>query len=41
IKNTDIADELELPPVKIHCSILAEDASKAAIADYKSKREAK
>lgn len=41
IKNTDVADELELPPVKIHCSILAEDAIKAAIADYKSKREAK
>ena len=41
IKNTDIADELELPPVKIHCSILAEDEIKAAIADYKSKREAK
>ncbi|EBP0009787.1 Fe-S cluster assembly scaffold IscU [Salmonella enterica] len=41
IKNTDIADELELPPVKIHCSILAEDAIKAAIADYKSKLEAK
>ncbi|HGS7530337.1 TPA: Fe-S cluster assembly scaffold IscU [Klebsiella pneumoniae] len=41
IKNTDIADELELPPVKIHCSILAEDAIKAAIADYISKREAK
>lgn len=41
IKNTDIADELELPPVKIHCSILAEDAIKAAIADYKSKREEK
>ncbi|MEF5122226.1 Fe-S cluster assembly scaffold IscU [Escherichia coli] len=39
IKNTDIAEELELPPVKIHCSILAEDAIKAAIADYKSKRE--
>ncbi|MEW5026426.1 Fe-S cluster assembly scaffold IscU, partial [Klebsiella pneumoniae] len=37
IKNTDIADELELPPVKIHCSILAEDAIQAAIADYKSK----
>ena len=35
IKNTDIAEELELPPVKIHCSILAEDAIKAAIADYK------
>lgn len=41
IKNTDIADELELPPVKIHCSILAEDAIKAAIADYKRKREVK
>ena len=37
IKNTQIADELALPPVKIHCSILAEDAIKAAIADYKSK----
>lgn len=36
IKNSDIAAELELPPVKIHCSILAEDAIKAAIADYKS-----
>lgn len=41
-KNTDIiVDALELPLVKIHCSILAEDAIKAAIADYKSKREAK
>ncbi|PAJ74302.1 Fe-S cluster assembly scaffold IscU [Pseudoalteromonas sp. NBT06-2] len=38
IKNTDITAELELPPVKIHCSILAEDAIKAAITDYKSKR---
>lgn len=38
IKNTDIAEELALPPVKIHCSILAEDAIKAAIADYKSKK---
>lgn len=38
IKNTDIAQELALPPVKIHCSILAEDAIKAAISDYKSKR---
>lgn len=37
IKNTDIAEELALPPVKIHCSILAEDAIKAAIADYKAK----
>ncbi|MEW6313426.1 MAG: Fe-S cluster assembly scaffold IscU [Pseudomonadota bacterium] len=37
IKNTQIADELALPPVKIHCSILAEDAIKAAIADYKKK----
>lgn len=39
IKNTDIAEELALPPVKIHCSILAEDAIKAAINDYKSKQE--
>ena len=38
IKNTDIAKELALPPVKIHCSILAEDAIKAAVADYKTKR---
>jgi len=38
IKNTDIAEELELPPVKIHCSVLAEDAIKAAIQDYKSKK---
>jgi nitrogen fixation NifU-like protein len=37
IKNTDIAQELALPPVKIHCSILAEDAIKAAIADYQQK----
>ena len=37
IKNSEIAEELALPPVKIHCSILAEDAIKAAIADYKSK----
>ena len=37
IKNTDIAQELALPPVKIHCSILAEDAIRAAILDYKSK----
>ncbi|MDX8380359.1 MAG: Fe-S cluster assembly scaffold IscU [Gallionella sp.] len=36
IKNTQIAEELALPPVKIHCSILAEDAIKAAVADYKS-----
>lgn len=41
IKNTDIAEELALPPVKIHCSILAEDAIKAAIADYKTKHSAK
>ena len=41
IKNTDIAEELALPPVKIHCSILAEDAIKAAISDYKAKMEAK
>ncbi|MWP47341.1 Fe-S cluster assembly scaffold IscU [Gilliamella sp. Pas-s27] len=38
IKNTDIAQELALPPVKIHCSILAEDAIKAAIDDYKTKK---
>ncbi len=37
IKNSEIADELELPPVKIHCSVLAEDAIKAAIKDYQSK----
>jgi nitrogen fixation NifU-like protein len=37
IKNTQIAEELALPPVKIHCSILAEDAIKAALADYKKK----
>ncbi len=40
IKNTDIAEELALPPVKIHCSILAEDAIHAALEDYKSKHEA-
>lgn len=38
IKNNQIAEELELPPVKVHCSILAEDAIKAAIADYKAKK---
>lgn len=38
IRNTQIAEELALPPVKIHCSILAEDAIKSAIEDYKSKR---
>ena len=38
IKNTDIVSELSLPPVKIHCSVLAEDAIKAAISDYKNKR---
>jgi len=37
IKNTDIAEELALPPVKIHCSVLAEDAIKAAIADFQGK----
>ncbi|EOB09853.1 hypothetical protein H376_7980 [Rickettsia prowazekii str. GvF12] len=41
IKNTEIAKELSLPPVKLHCSLLAEDAIKAAIADYKQKRENK
>ena len=40
IKNSDIAEELGLPPVKIHCSVLAEDAIKAAIADVKAKRGA-
>ena len=40
IKNTQIAEELALPPVKIHCSILAEDAIKAAVADYKNKHNA-
>lgn len=39
IKNTHIAEELALPPVKIHCSILAEDAIKAALTDYKSKHD--
>jgi nitrogen fixation NifU-like protein len=39
IKNTVLVQELNLPPVKIHCSVLAEDAIKAAIADYKKKRE--
>ena len=40
IKNSDIAEELALPPVKIHCSVLAEDAIKAALADYQGKQEA-
>ena len=39
IKNSEIADELALPPVKIHCSILAEDAIKAAVADYRKKHD--
>jgi nitrogen fixation NifU-like protein len=39
IKNAEIAEELSLPPVKIHCSILAEDAIKAAVADYRSKHD--
>ncbi len=39
IKNSDIAEELALPPVKVHCSVLAEDAVKAAIDDYKSKHK--
>lgn len=38
LKNTDIAKELSLPPVKLHCSMLAEDAIKAALADYKKKQ---
>ncbi len=41
IKNTAIAEELALPPVKIHCSVLAEDAIKAAVADIKAKQSAK
>lgn len=41
IKNTDLSAELALPPVKIHCSILAEDAIKAAIDNYKSKKESR
>ncbi|MBV8073034.1 MAG: Fe-S cluster assembly scaffold IscU [Acidobacteriaceae bacterium] len=41
IKNTDIVNELSLPPVKIHCSVLAEDAIKAAISDYKNKQTAR
>src|SRR5687768_4220543 len=41
LKNTQIVEELNLPPVKIHCSVLAEDAIKAAIADYKKKQVAK
>lgn len=41
IKNTEVAEYLSLPPVKIHCSVLAEDAIKAAIADYQSKQEPK
>jgi nitrogen fixation NifU-like protein len=40
IKNTDIAEELALPPVKVHCSVLAEDAIKAAVQDYASKQGA-
>jgi nitrogen fixation protein NifU and related proteins len=39
IKNSQLAEELALPPVKIHCSILAEDAIKAAVADYRTKRD--
>jgi nitrogen fixation NifU-like protein len=39
IRNTDIVQELNLPPVKIHCSVLAEDAIKAALADYQKKQE--
>ena len=39
LKNTSIVEELHLPPVKIHCSVLAEDAVKAAIADYKKKKK--
>ncbi len=39
IKNAEIAEELALPPVKVHCSVLAEDAIKAAVADYRAKQE--
>ena len=39
IKNTEIVEELSLPPVKIHCSVLAEDAIKAAVADFKQKQD--
>lgn len=41
IKNIEIAEELALPPVKVHCSVLAEDAIKAAISDYRSKKSVK
>ena len=41
IQNTDIVEELSLPPVKIHCSVLAEDAIKAAITDYKNRKQKK
>jgi nitrogen fixation NifU-like protein len=41
IKNTDIVNELSLPPVKIHCSVLAEDAIKAAISDYRAKQSSR
>ena len=41
LKNSQIVEELNLPPVKIHCSVLAEDAIKSAIADYRKKQEAK
>ena len=40
IKNTEIANHLNLPPVKLHCSMLAEDAIKAAVKDYKNKQQA-
>jgi NifU-like protein involved in Fe-S cluster formation len=40
IKNTEIANHLNLPPVKLHCSMLAEDAIKAAVTDFKKKRDA-
>jgi nitrogen fixation protein NifU and related proteins len=41
IKNTDVAQELNLPPVKVHCSVLAEDAIKAAVTDWQKKRQAR
>ena len=39
VENTELVEELSLPPVKIHCSVLAEDAIKAAITDYRQKQE--
>ena len=41
IKNTEVAQELDLPPVKVHCSVLAEDAIKAAVTDWRRKQQAR